>query len=208
MLFRSSVVFEKLFKSHSIPCEYFAFYHSVIKKDELERKVKYEHDVCFLGMGFNRTTSPDYKLERELFFNTDHLQMDWGIYGNGWPSLNSYGRGPNKFKGILPPDDIGNLYYSSTSAVGIVAKGQRDLGILNNRYTEMGTSFTHIITPNYTDFDWHGLDYRLYFVDSKLEFISNVVTIKWQEEQCPLEYENHQIHQQHFLMEQIGRAHV
>ena len=164
----NSIKFKDMFKAKRIPTQYFEFYHSVIYEDEDAHDANYMHDCVFLGMGFNRLTSPDYTLERNLFFNCKRSEVDFNIYGRGW------GDKMDTYKGLLPPDDIGKLYYNSTTAVGIIAKGQRELGMINNRYTEIGMSLTSIISPKYGDFDWHGLDQHINFVASKSEFIETV----------------------------------
>ena len=97
-------------------------------------------------MGYARLTDPNYHLEQSLFFNG--LQgIDFKIYGSGWPQFPYYA-------GLLPPNDVGNLYTSLKSAIGIIGSGQRSVGMINNRYTEMMYSEVPILSINYPTIDW------------------------------------------------------
>lgn len=162
---------QQIFKFNGIVTEHFKYYLSVIPSHQyLEYEIKYNNDCTFLGMGFNRQTSVDYALERDLFFSNDSGVC---IYGNGWDDIPDY-------KGILPPDDIGNLYFSSNCAVGIIAKSQRELGMINNRYVEIINSYCPVISINYNTIDWFGMEKFINFVDNKNHF--NFVVNKFKDD--------------------------
>ena len=158
-----------LFTKNKVRVEYFPYYLSVIE-GEPKFNDKYNHDSVFLGMGFNRLIDPQYERERTVFFKPGH-SFDMGLYGNGWSGFANH-------RGLLPPNDIGSLYHSSITATAIIAKGQRELGMINNRYTEIAVSGCPIITMNYPTIDWHGLDKWISFVDSRHGFESTVKRIK------------------------------
>ena len=145
------------FKSKDIQCEFFKYYFSVLNESDLVFDERYNHDSVFLGMGFHRMSSESYRKDRDIFF--DGIGgIDFKIYGNGWPNFSHYG-------GLLPPDDIGKLYYSSKSAFGIIGETQRTYGQINNRYTEMAYSEVPILTQNYETIDWFGAEKYLNFVN-------------------------------------------
>tara|TARA_R110001592_G_scaffold302394_1_gene574310 strand:- start:158 stop:1081 length:924 start_codon:yes stop_codon:yes gene_type:complete len=164
----NSKVMEKIFKDNNIPVNRFELLPNTIYKDEKIYTREYDHDCVFLGMGFNRLSSDDYKLERELFFSGIG-DLDYKIYGNGWPQGTMFG-------GILPANDIGKLYTSSKTGLAIIAKGQRDHGMINNRYVEMAYCGLPIVTYKY-DIDWLGFDKYLYFTDSKSKTLDLVMEI-------------------------------
>ena len=150
----------KIFEENNIPVTRFEFLPNVIAEEEIEFKNYYNHDCVFLGMGFTRLNSLDYEIERNLFFN-DLGDTDFKIYGNGWPN-------GGKYAGILPANDIGRLYGSAKTGVAIIGKGQREHGMINNRYCEMGFCQLPIITYNY-NLDWFGLDKYLFFTESAVD---------------------------------------
>ncbi len=81
------------------------------------------------------------------------------------------------FGGVLPPDDIGKLYSSAKTGLAIIGKGQREHGMINNRYSEMAYCGLPIITYNY-GIDWLGFENYLYFTDSKsktLELVNELL---------------------------------
>lgn len=167
----NSFGFSEFFKTNNISTIFFPFYPSVIKDEDLKFDQKYNKDCVFLGMGFNRLSSPAYKLERDLFFSeTFNYGFSYSIYGSGW-------KNHKLAKGVLPSDKIGTLYYSAFSAVAIIAESQRQAGMINNRYVEIGSSVCPIITYNY-NIEWYGLDKYLFFVENKQHFQKCVADIK------------------------------
>ena len=168
ILTSSKIMYEK-FKKAGIPCEHYHYYHSAIKEEEKIRDEKYNHDCVFLGMGFNRLTDPQYKLERDLYFH--EKKFDFNVYGNGWDGF-------TQWRGLLPPLDIGKLYSSAKSGIAIIAKGQREHGMINNRYTEMAVCGIPIITYNYDTIDWYGAESYLNFISSTSELDIMVTNIK------------------------------
>ena len=127
---------------------------------------KYEHDCVFLGMGFTRVTNEEYSLERETFFGGLD-DIDFNVYGNGWPQLPFY-------RGLLPADDIGRLYSSSKSGIALIEKEQRTKGMINNRYSEMGSCGIPIVCYNYDTIDWFGAEDYINFISSKSETIDTI----------------------------------
>jgi len=166
----NSKVMETLFKKNDVSVERFELLPNTIHQDKRIYTERYNHDCVFLGMGFNRLDSVDYKLERELFFSGIG-NVDYKIYGNGWPQGQMFG-------GVLPPDDIGKLYSSAKTGLAIIGKGQREHGMINNRYSEMAYCGLPIITYKY-DIDWLGFENYLYFTDSKsktLELVTELLS--------------------------------
>ena len=163
----SKIMFEK-FKKNGIVSEHYQYYHSAIKEEEKQFDEKYNHNCVFLGMGFNRLTDSQYNLERELFFKKQPFEFD--VYGNGWGEFTHW-------RGLLPPLDIGRLYSSAKCAIGIIAKGQREHGMINNRYTEMSVCECPIITYNYDTIDWYGAEKYMNFVSSNDELNDMVIDI-------------------------------
>ena len=110
-------------------------------------------------MGFNRLTDDSYKLERDIFFSEQNDVIS--IYGNGWNNHKNWIE-------LLPPNDIGSLYKSAKSAVAIIGKGQRELGMINNRYSEIAFSKCPIITYPY-DINFYGAAAFMNFASSPSE---------------------------------------
>ena len=164
ILTSSKIMLEK-FKKAGIPCEHYQYYHSAIKDEEQVFEQKYNHDCVFLGMGFNRLTDPQYSLERELYFHDK--DFDFNVYGNGWDGFKHW-------QGLLPPLDIGKLYSSAKSGIAIIAKRQREHGMINNRYTEMAICGIPIITYDYETIDWYGAEKYLNFISSPIELKERV----------------------------------
>ena len=150
----NSLQMYKKFDNKGIEAKHFEFYHSVIK-DTDNYNALYDYPCVFLGMGFNRLSDPQYELERELYFTNKQITL----FGNGW-------QGIPQWKGVLPADKIGTLYKSAKSAIGIIAKKQREHGMINNRYTEIAYSGCPLISFNYDTVDWYGADKYINFVES------------------------------------------
>ena len=162
---------ETEFKSRNIPVVHFEWFFSVLEDEDKIFTSKYNHDCTFLGMGFQRMSSDVYQVEREAFFR--ELGGPWGdidykIYGNGWPQTSAHG-------GILPGDDIGKLYSSSKTGIAIIAPGQRDFGMINNRYSEMGSCGIPIITLQYPTVDWTGGEKYLNFVEPNRQSVVDLI---------------------------------
>ena len=160
VILTNSIRMDKKFKKLNIPSQHFEFYFSPIPEGEKQKVAKYADRCVFLGMGFNRLTDPQYELERELFFRSH--KFNFSIYGNGWNGFQYH-------RGILPPDDIGKLYTSATSAIGIIAKGQREQGMINNRYSEIASCACPLISYKYETIDWFGADKYINFISSHTE---------------------------------------
>lgn len=186
----------KEFIAKGISTQHFKYYFSVIDKEKLTFTPKYAHDCVFLGMGFGRLDSEDYELERNIFFDTT-TEFDYGIYGNGWIRFD--GHKHFNHVGILDPEDIGNLYHSTTSAVAIIAKGQREHGMINNRYTEIATSMCPIISFPYEEIDWYGLDRYITFVENKNDFHKAVKNWKDSRTTNPEQHTNFLLNQMKFM---------
>ena len=167
-IFTNSKIMYDKYKKAGIPTEYYHYYHSAIKEDEKVFDQKYNHDCVFLGMGFNRLTDPQYSLERDLYFHDK--DFDFNVYGNGWDGFKHW-------RGLLPPLDIGKLYTSAKSGIAIIAKGQREHGMINNRYTEMAICGIPIITYDYETIDWFGAEHYLNWVRSPIELKELVTDI-------------------------------
>ena len=167
-IFTGSKIMLEKFQKSGIVSKHYQYYHSAIKEDEKQFESRYSHECVFLGMGFNRLTDSQYSLERDIFFKQQ--SFDFGVYGNGWNDF------PHS-KGLLPPLDIGKLYSSAKCAVGIIAKGQREHGMINNRYTEMSVCECPIITYDYETIDWYGAEKYMNFVRSTSELQEMVVDI-------------------------------
>jgi hypothetical protein len=166
-IYTNSKHITSLCAKHDIPCDLFKYYHCWIAEDDIDVVDEYRHDCTFLGMGFNRLQSDAYKLERELFF-LRQWPFDFKIYGNGWPQEIPW------CAGVLPQADMGRLYGSTKSAFAIIAPNQRDHGMINNRFVELGYCRTPIITYPYESVDWYGADKFLNFVESPEEIIKTV----------------------------------
>lgn len=164
----NSLIMESKFKQNNIPTQHFKFYHSAILEDEKQYKQEYNHSCVFLGMGFNRLVDPQYDLERQLYFSEQ--EFNFNVYGNGW-------QGFKYWQGLLPPNDIGALYSSAKCAVGIIAKGQREHGMINNRYTEIASCGCPLISYNYNTIDWFGAEKFVHFIKNKQELKNTVLDI-------------------------------
>lgn len=163
-IYTNSYSLTKLFKSKNIPCDHFEYYFSCLSPSDCSVSEQYTHDCVFLGMGFARVNDSHYIEERNLFFG-GIPNINFAIYGNGWPSLPHY-------RGLLPPDDIGKLYSSAKSAIGIIGSGQRSMGMINNRYTEMMYCGIPVFSIKYPTIDWFGGDEFINFVSNKNDIIN------------------------------------
>jgi hypothetical protein len=168
-IFTNSMPMKKFFENIDVPVDHYEYFMSVVTEDDLEYDDKYAQDCVFLGMGFNRVTREDYKSDRDIFFY-GLGDVDFKIYGNGWPQLPHYG-------GMLPPDKMGTLYTSAKSGMALICPEQRQYGMINNRFSEMGYSGIPIICQNYPEIDWFGAEPFLNFVTSKEEAIATVKDI-------------------------------
>lgn len=164
----NSLLMHNKFKKLGIPSVHFEFYFSPIPEDEKQYDEKYAKQCVFLGMGFNRLSDPQYELERSLYFREQ--SFDFNVYGNGWGTFQHY-------RGLLPPDDIGKLYSSATSAIGIIAKGQREHGMINNRYSEIASCGCPLISFNYGSIDWFGAEKFINFIDNHTDLQELVMKI-------------------------------
>ena len=148
--------------------EHFEFYPSPLVQSEVDKSIDLQTDIVFLGQGFARQTSPDYTKEREVFF--DNSTIAKSIFGIGWQNQQGY-------RGVLGPDDIGKLYGSAPSAFAMIAKSQREMGQINNRYCELAFCETPIISLDYPTIDWFGADKYINFVSSATELRETVTNI-------------------------------
>jgi hypothetical protein len=164
----NSLYMAEVFKNNNIPTQHFEYYFSPIQVSEKVFVQQYNNQCSFLGMGFNRLSSPDYELERQLFFRKQ--EFHFSIYGSGWAGIEHW-------RGLLPPYDIGKLYTSTKSAIGIIAKGQREKGMINNRYSEIASCGTPIISYNYDTVDWFGGEKFINFISSQEELKEKVKDI-------------------------------
>lgn len=165
-VYTNSLSMADKFKSKGTPTQHFEWFLTCLSDDEIQYDHRYNHDCTFLGMGFTRLSSEDYRLERETFFN-GFENIDFKIYGNGWPNFTYY-------NGVLPENDIGRLYSSAKSGLAIIAKGQREHGMINNRYSEMGSCGIPIICYNYPTIDWFGAEEYINFITSRQETIDTI----------------------------------
>lgn len=165
-IYTNSYDLYSLFKSKNIPSYHFEYYFSCLNNSECIFDTNYQHDCVFLGMGFARLNDPHYQDEKNLFFN-GIPNIDFAIYGNGWPNLPHY-------RGVLPPNDIGKLYTSAKSAIGIIGSGQRKNGMINNRYTEMMFCGIPIFSLKYPTINWYGGEKYINFINSTTD-ISNLL---------------------------------
>ena len=165
----NSIDLYNMFKTQSIECELFQYYLIALTEEERNTKLeKYKYDNVFLGMGFGRQSDPFYELERNIFFNSKK-SYKFGLFGNGWSAIENY-------KGLLPATDIGALYSSAKSANGIIGSGQRRMGMINNRYTEIAACKCPLISYKY-NIDWFGSDKFINFVNDADELNKTVTDI-------------------------------
>ena len=155
-VFTNSVIMRDKFKKQGTPVEHYEWFLNCIPKEEMIYDEKYNHDCTFLGMGFTRVTGDEYSLERNTFFQ-GFSNIDFKIYGNGWPQL-------PYCNGVLPENDIGKLYSSAKCGLAIIATKQREYGMINNRYSEMGSCGIPIISYNYDTIDWFGAEKYINFI--------------------------------------------
>ena len=167
-IYTNSINLHKSFVSKNIPSEHFEYYFSCLTDNECVFTPEYFNDCVFLGMGFARVNDKHYESERNLFFE-GIPNIKFAIYGNGWPNLPHY-------RGLLPSDDIGKLYSSARSAIGIIGSGQRSMGMINNRYTEMMYCGIPVFSLNYKTIDWFGGNEYINFIENKNDIIELLKT--------------------------------
>tara|TARA_R100000008_G_C3582975_1_gene169910 strand:- start:756 stop:1688 length:933 start_codon:yes stop_codon:yes gene_type:complete len=173
-VFTNSLSMYGEFNKRGIPTEHFEWFLNAVPEEEMVFEKKYNHDCTFLGMGFTRVTNEEYQLERDTFFN-GFPDIDFKIYGNGWPNLPYY-------NGLLPADDIGKLYSSAKSGIGIIEREQREKGMINNRFSEMGSCGVPIVSYNYDTIDWFGAEKYINFISNKQEAFEKILDILSNEE--------------------------
>ena len=166
-LFTNSIVLANEAKKYTKDVIHYEYPLIPIEKDSIEEVPHYKHDCVFLGQGFHRLEIPEFKMERETFFLQNH-DFDFKVYGNGWPRVNWYAGG------VLPDGDIGRLYASAKSAIGVIEQDQRIYGLINNRYSEMAYCKIPIISFDYPEVDWYGAEKYINFITSAEE-VKNVV---------------------------------
>jgi hypothetical protein len=207
-IYTNSTIMQRMFYDYSIPHAHFKYYPSVVGFAEdgkfdpnFEYNQKYDYDAVFLGMGFHRRESQEYATERKIFFNPPH-DFSFGLFGNGWD-------GHPNWKGLLPPEDIGNLYRTAGVGFAMIAGGQRRLGMINNRYVEMVASMCHIISFPYKDVDWFGLEKYITFCGTKHEVESYVKELNNYPEpyKLPAAREFMRVRHEEFFQKLIGLIH-
>ena len=135
------------FNANGVECRHFKFYPAPLFESEIRTDRKYSHDFTYLGGGFQRISSNLYDKERELIYANPLVHK----YGAGWSGVPSY-------HGVLPPEDIGALYHSSTYSLATIEPAQRAMGMINNRYCEIAKSRSSIISVDYPEMDFFGLE--------------------------------------------------
>lgn len=158
-------------KSEGISVSTYKYCWSPIAEEDLIYNENYKHDCVFLGMGFSRLQDKNYSIERDMFYTGFNNNIDFKIYGNGWPNFQHY-------KGILPENDIGSLYYNAKSAVSQIGLDQRNKGRINNRYTEIMFCECPLLTYKYPTVEWGEAEEHILFVGSKQEMYDNIIDIK------------------------------
>lgn len=146
--------------------ESFQYYFCAINDSELIYNKKYEHDCVFLGQGHHRLQMQEFQKELQTYFAPPH-DFDFKVYGSGWPNT-------ERFKGLLPANDIGSLYTSAKSSISVIEPEQYKNGMINNRYVELGYCKTPIISFKYPNIDWYGAEEFINFIDNKEEFTTVV----------------------------------
>jgi len=173
ILLKAGVYYDKIYTNSkefyrsvdtTIPSGYFKYYPSRLKKFHTD-KVWNDHRAVFVGMGNHRRISPEYKLERDLFFDND---IPLTIYGTGW-------KGHPKYANLVLSDSsLDKIYTAAHYAVGMIATQQREHGMINNRYVEAIACGTRVITPNY-DIEWGPIEEYLDIVDTP-EQVQEILT--------------------------------
>ena len=161
----NSKVMSELFTSNNIKNEFFEYYPAPILIEEIVSKDIYKLPIVYLGGGFQRLVKPEYKVEADLIYNNEKIAK----FGNGWGSTKNY-------RGVLPPTDIGSLYFSADISIGTIEPSQRAKGMVNNRYSEMFKSGATVASITYPEVDFYGGEEFITFVNSKEE-LNNVKVI-------------------------------
>ena len=136
---------------------------SIIYGDFGNKDSSLKHKV---NIALNKVADSNEPNTEQSFLLIVDTGVDFKIYGNGWPNWPEY-------KGVLPSEDIGKLYTSAKSGIAIIAPAQRDMGMINNRYSEMGYCELPITTYKY-DLDWFGAEKYLNFVENKEEAYTTI----------------------------------
>jgi hypothetical protein len=165
LLVNSKYIYD-LVKKKTDLVEHFQYYLTPISDEESVYDSKYNYDCVFLGQGFHRLSQVEFQKERDAFFSQSY-PFNYKVFGNGWPQISWYG-------GILPHGDIGKLYTSAKSGVSLIEVDQRPYGMINNRYSEMGSCGCPIITFDYDEIDWFGADKYMNIVDNYSDVVEVV----------------------------------
>lgn len=143
VLTNSKIMVDK-FSKINVKVEHFEYYPAPLSDDEIIYDANYVYDFVYLGGGFQRLTKPEYSIERKIIYNNPLVHK----FGNGWSNVPNY-------MGVLPPTDIGKLYHSARISLATIEPSQRNMGMLNNRYSEIMKSGGKVLSLNYGD----GIDY-------------------------------------------------
>jgi hypothetical protein len=154
----SKVMFD-IFQNSNIESKFFEYYPAPLFESEIKTLDSYKHKHVYLGGGFQRLTEPNYQLERDLIYNNKEVAK----YGKGWQNVPNY-------RGVLPPDKIGNLYASADFSIGTIEPSQRVMGMVNNRYSEMFKAGNSILSLDYPGVDYYGGEEFLSFISSLEDF--------------------------------------
>lgn len=165
-IYTNSLLLYDKFKDF-IRCEHFKYYFSPIRESEKMFDEKYNHNLVFLGMGYQRTQKQSK--EKEIFFDNLKDNKDFAIYGSGW-TKDQY----PCYRGLLPSEDIGKLYTSAKAGIAMIQEQQASLGMINNRYIEMMSCGLPIYSLYYNDINFYEGKEFITFVDSNYE-INSVV---------------------------------
>lgn len=156
----------EVFSNSSIPNEFFEYYPAPLFDSEISFDSKYNFKYTYLGGGFHRLVRPEYRLEHKIIYSNPEVVK----FGAGWSNVPNY-------RGVLPPLDIGKLYFSSEISLGTIEPAQREKGMVNNRFSEMMKSKTTIAALNYKNMNYYGGEEFITFVDS-LEELMEVSPLK------------------------------
>lgn len=133
------------FTEQGVENQFFEYYPAPLNKKNIKYKQEYNLNFVYLGGGFQRLVKPEYEKERELIYQNPKVYK----FGAGWENVPNY-------IGVLPPEDIGSLYYSAKCSIGTIEPSQRKMGMINNRYSEMFRSGNRIISIDYPGVDFYG----------------------------------------------------
>jgi hypothetical protein len=139
VLTNSKIMVDK-FSKISVETEHFEYYPAPLSDDEITYDSKYTYDFVYLGGGFQRLVKSEYSLESKIIYNNPLVHK----FGNGWSNVPNY-------MGLLPPSDIGKLYHSAKVSLATIEPSQRNMGMLNNRYSEIMKSGGKVLSLDYGD---------------------------------------------------------